>query len=225
MAAPLALVAISGCGGGSSSENGVASKSADQIIAEAKSAADSATSVHVSGSQTSGSTALSLDLSLQAGKGGSGQISEKGASFELVVLGGTAYIKGSPSFYRSLGGAAAAQLFKGKWLKAPSTSGELSVISSLTDMRKLIDTTLVGHGALAKGSITTIAGQKAIGINDKSKGGTLYVAATGKPYPIELSKTGSEGGTITFDRWNQPVTITAPSGAIDLSQLEAASKH
>jgi hypothetical protein len=218
----VSAISISACGG--SSGNGIASKSPQDILSASTAAADSATSVHVSGHQTSGSASITLDLSLLAGKGGRGLISNNGLSFELIVIGNVTYIKGSPSFYRRFGGSAAAQLFQGKWLKS-SNSGELAVFSSLTDMRKLIDTELVAHGKVQKGSTTTIAGQKVIPLTDTSKGGILYVAATGKPYPIEITKHGSEGGTITFDHWNEPVSIKPPIGAIDLSQLEAAGKH
>lgn len=220
----LVLVALAGCGG-SSGGNSIASKNAQEIVNESKRAADSASSVHVAGSLNSGSTPVTLNLNLVAGKGASGELSQNGASFKLILVGGTAYISGSPAFYRSLGGSAAAQLFQGKWLKASASSGEFASFSQLADMRKLIDTTLAGHGGLAKGSTTTVNGQKAIAINDTSKGGTLYVATTGKPYPVQLSKDGSESGKIAFDRWNQPVTIAAPANSVDLAELKAAGSH
>ena len=43
-------------------------------------------------------------------------------------------------------------------------------------------------------------------------------AALGK---LELTKSGSSGGTLTFDRWNEPLTITAPAGAIDIPALRS----
>lgn len=218
------LFALVGCGS-SSSGNSIASKSAGQIVSESKAAADSASSVHVSGALNSGGSPVTLNLNLVAGKGARGEISQNGASFKLILVGKTAYILGSPAFYRSLGGAAAAQLFNGKWLKASATSGEFASFSQLADMRKLIDTTLSGHGALAKGATTVVNGQKAIAVTDTTKQGTLYVATTGKPYPIQLSKGGSESGKITFDSWNQAVALAAPSNSIDLSELKAAGGH
>ncbi len=217
----LALVALAGCGKSGSSGNGVASKSAEEIVKESKAAADAATAVHVSGSLKSGGAPVTLNLSLVAEKGAQGEISQNGASFKLILVGDTAYISGSPAFYRSLGGSAAAQLFKGKWLKASATSGEFSSFKQLADMRQLIDTTLAAHGTLVKGATTTVNGQPVIAITDGSKDGTLYVATTGKPYPLQIAKGGSESGTITFSNWNQPATITAPSNSVDLSELKA----
>lgn len=224
LAPGLALLAFAGCGG--SSDNGVASKSAEQIVAEAKKAADSASSVHVSGSIVTGGTPVTLDLTLASGKGATGEISENGVSFKLVMTGDTVYMSGSPEFYRRIGGNAAVQLLAGKWLKAPATGGEFASFGSLANMRTLIDSTLTSHGTLAKGSTTTtVGGQSAIAVNDTTKGGTLYVATKGNPYPLQIVKAGSESGKITFDRWNQSVTITPPSNSVDLSELKAASGH
>jgi hypothetical protein len=218
----LALLAsaLIGCGGSSPAGNGVASKAPAQIVAAAKAAADEAASVHISGSIVEG-VPLSLDMQLLAGKGGRGRITQNGVSFELITLGGTVYIKGSPAFYRRIGGQAAAQLFQGKWLKAPASSGQFAPISALTDLRKLLDTTLASHGTLAKGAVTTVRGRKVVAVNDLAKGGVLYVASTGKPFPAEIARGGANGGHIVFDRWNQAVTISPPPNAINLTQLQA----
>jgi len=223
--ATLALVAVllGGCGGsgGSSTDNGIAAKTPTQILSAATAAADSASSVHVTGSIVSGGSPITLDLELVAGKGGRGQISENGLSFNLIQVDGTAYISGSPAFYSHFGGPAAAQLLEGKWLKAPASSGSFSTLGSLTDLNQLLNTALSDHGALAKGPTSTIAGQPVLSVTDASHGGTLYVATTGKPYPIEISKSGKTGGKISFGAWNAPVTLQAPKSSIDLSELES----
>jgi hypothetical protein len=218
----LVAIALGGCGSsGDSSSNGIASETPTEILAAATAAADSASSVHVSGSIVSGGSPITLDLELVSGKGGRGQISEGGLSFNLIQVDDTAYISGSPAFYSHFGGPAAAQLLEGKWLKAPASSGSFSSLGSLTDLNQLLNTALSDHGALSKGPTTTIDGQPVLSVSDASHGGNLYVATTGKPYPIEISKAGKTGGTISFSDWNAPVTLTAPKDAIDLSQLES----
>jgi hypothetical protein len=220
----LAALTIAGCGSSasSSSGNGVSSKSASEILAASKSAADSASSVHVTGTLASNGTPITLDLSLASGQGGRGQISEGNLSFNLIVIGDTIYIKGSPAFYSHFGGTAAAQLFQGKWLKAPVSGGELGSLAALTNFSQLLDQTLSSHGTLAKGASSTVAGQPVIELRDTSHNGSLFVATSGKPYPIQIVKHGSETGHITFTDWNQPVSLSAPAGAIDLSQLQHA---
>lgn len=214
------LPAVTGCGS-SSSGNGVASKSAEEIVSEAKKAADSASSVHVSGSVNSGGSAVTLDLNLATEKGASGQISQNGSTFKVIIDGGNAYISGSDAFYRKLGGAAAAQLLAGKWLKISTSTPEFASFGSLTNMRKLLDTVLVGHGSLEKGSTSTVGGQQAIAVKDTTRGGSLYVATNGKPYPLQITKGGSEAGTINFDKWDEPVSISAPSNSVNLSELKS----
>jgi hypothetical protein len=216
-------LAIAGCGGSSSSSgNGVADKTPAEILAATKAATDAATSVHVSGSIVSDKSPITLDMNLLAGKGGRGQLSESGLAFELIQVGGTVYIKGSPAFYKHIGGTAAAQLLQGKWLKAPSSDADFASLGQLTNLRQLVDQTLTNHGSLKKAGTTTVNGQKVVGITDTTKGGTLYIATTGKPYPIEITKGGSGGGKITFDKWNGTVALSAPANAIDVAQLQSA---
>jgi hypothetical protein len=209
---------IAGCGS-SSSGNGIAKKTPAEIIVGAKVLADKATSVHVSGSLVSGGSPITLDMYLLANKGGRGKLSENGLSFELIQIHGTVFIKGSAAFDRHVAGATAAQLLQGRWLKAQADTGNLASLGSLTNLRQLLDATLGAHGPLVKGATTTVDGRKVLAVTDTSQGGTLYVAATGPPYPIEVTKSGTGAGKIVFDHWNGPVSVTAPENAIDITQL------
>lgn len=222
----LALIALSSvltagllaaCGG-SSSENGVASKSPDEIVTAASNAVNQASSMHVAGSIVSSGVPLSLNLNLVSGKGGRGEMSESGLVFRIVDVGQTIYIQGTPAFWQHFGGAAAARVLSGRWLKAPA-SGQFASIAELTNMQALMSQLLRSHGSLSKGSVTTVRGKKAVAVSDKTRGGTLYIAATGHPYPIEIRKLGDSGGQIVFDRFNQQVSLAPPTNAIDLSQL------
>jgi hypothetical protein len=210
------VVGLAGCGGASS--NGVAAKSPDAIVAAATNAIRGAKSVHVSGSIVNSGSPVTLDLNLAAGKGGGGRMSENGLSFRIIVLKRVVYINGSDTFWRHFGGNAAAQLFHGKWLRGPA-SGQLGSVAALTDLQSLFSKLLSTHGALAKGSTSTVDGQKVVAVKDTTKGGTLYVATTGKPYPIEVSKTGPQGGHVIFDRYNEAVSLSAPANSIDVSKL------
>jgi hypothetical protein len=216
VAATLAAAGLAACGG--SSGNGVASKSADQIVSASNAAVQHATSVHVSGSLTTSGVPLSLDLTLVNGKGGQGQISEAGLSFRLIDVGQTVYIQGTQAFWQHFGGATAAKLIDGRWLKAPA-GGQFASLAVLTNMQKLMDALLLSHGNLTKGGTSTVNGQQVVSVTDKSKGGTLYVATSGPPYPVVLRRTGGGSGQIAFDKFNEPVTLTAPANAISLSSL------
>jgi hypothetical protein len=222
--APLALLAVAlaaaltGCGG--SSGNGVASKSPSDILAAAKAAAVSATSVHVSAKNSQGPLSLTLNLDL-ASNGGRGQISLLGATYEVIRIGNTLYAKGNPAFYKRLSAITGLHLPQGVWLKAPANGGRLAQLASFTDLSSELNLLLRSTGPIIKGATTTVNGQKAIELKETAKlfSGSLYIATTGKPYPIELLKHGRESGQTTFSGWNQPVSLTAPPNATALSRL------
>ncbi len=211
---------LAGCGGGSSS-NGVAAKAPDAIVAASKQAADTATAVHVSGSIAATGAPTTFDLNLVKGQGGRGTLSVNGLSFDLIRIGPLIYVKGSPAFYRKFSGAAA-QLLVGKWLKGQATSGSFAAIGPFTDLPSFVDQALAQQPnmTLTKGASTTAAGQKVIQVKDPM-GGILSVATTGKPYPVQISKGGTSGGTITFDKWNTPIALSAPPNAVDINSLQA----
>jgi hypothetical protein len=218
--AAIVTLAVVACGGsGGPSTNGVEQKSADEIVMAATNAVGSATSVHVAGNVVNGGSRITLDLKLVSGKGGRGSMAQNGLSFQVVTVGNEVYINGSSAFWQKFAGNAAARLLFGKWIKAPA-SGQLATLATLTDVQKRLGQLLSSHGQLARGSITTVRGQRVIAVKDTSNGGTLYVATTGKPYPVEVVKNGSGGGQLVFDRFDQPVRLAAPSHAIDISQLQ-----
>ena len=218
----IALVAVAGlaggCGGGGEKGNGEADTAPDQVVADARDAATSATSVHVAGAIVAGNRPLALDLELVKGRGGKGSMSEANLRFEVVRVGHKVYIKGSDAFLRSFAGRTGATLLHGKWLEGSTTSQNLAGLEPLTDIAKLFNGALGSHGKLRNDGETQYRGQKVVAIKDLTHGATLYVAATGPPYPVALVG-GNERGEIRFDKWNDSATIEAPKGAVDLSSI------
>jgi hypothetical protein len=218
----LALALLTACGSHSKAEqaNGEASKPAVRVLADAKKALSSASSVHVSGGIVSKGTPITVDLSMATGKGAKGSMTTSGLKFDLVQIGNFAYIRGSDEFLRHFAGAAVAQLMHGQWLKASITSGRFAQLAPLTNINVLFDKVASHHGKLANEGAKTYQGQKTVEIRDTSDNSRLYVAATGKPYPVAIvgGKKG-QSGTVTFGDWNKSVSLSAPKGAFDISKL------
>ncbi len=218
----LAAVLLAGCGssGESAKSNGEESKPAAQVLADAKAAASNASSAHVSGSIQSKGTPITLDLTTARAKGAKGSMSTSGLKFDLVRVGDTLYIRGSDEFLKHFAGGVAAQLLHDKWLKASATHGRLKSLAPLTNLGALFAGVSAQHGKLVNDGKKTYKGDDVVVIRDTSDNSRLYVAATGKPYPVAIvgGKKG-ESGTITFDDWNKSVSFTAPDGAIDISQF------
>ncbi|MFI4971284.1 MAG: hypothetical protein ACHP7H_01280 [Hyphomicrobiales bacterium] len=206
-------VSLTGCGG--SSGNGIASKTPTEILAASKAAADSATSVHVAGKSSQGPLSLTLNLDL-ASNGGRGQISGLGLAYEVIRVGDTLYAKGNHAFYTRLSATTGLHLPQGVWLKAPASGGKLAQLASFTNLSRELGRLLSSTGPVTKGATTTVNGQKAIELKESAKlfSGSLFIATTGKPYPVELLKRGRESGQTTFSGWNAPVSLTAPANAI-----------
>jgi hypothetical protein len=213
---------LAGCGGSKQAAppNDEASKHALRVLADAKAAATSASSAHVAGKLVSNGTRITLDLSLARDKGAKGSVSINGLGFDLVKIGDTAYIKGSDAFYRHFAGPAIAQLIHGKWIKAPTTSKQFRSFAALASVSGIFAEIAAHHGKLVNDGKTTYEGQPVVVIRDVSDGSKLYVAATGRPYPVAIVGGQSrQSGTVTFSDWNQPVSLSAPSGALDVSQF------
>jgi hypothetical protein len=217
LAALVVLAALAGCGG-SSSSSGISSESPQKILNDSLAAANGLKSVHAAGAINSSGQQIKIDLHLLNGVGGRGQITLGGLGFNLVGLKSYAYMEASPAVWEKAGApASAAQQLQGKWLRAPA-SGQFGSIASLTNIHTLFTQLLTQHGkALKTGGVSTVAGHKVVAV--KSDQGTLYVAATGKPYPIEVVKTGSDGGKIDFDSFDEALTVSAPSNTIDVPSV------
>jgi len=233
-----AVLCVAGCGGssgggggGSTEASGLATESANAVVKDASKAAQNASSFHMAGTiRTSsgglGTGPIGLDLTIARDKGATGSLTVAGTKVDLIVTGKNGYMRASSSFWKKFvkkqgGGAAAgfaASLFGDKWLKFPAGNKDFEALTSPTKANGIFKSLTNGHGKLVNEGEKTYKGQSVVAIRDTTKGGTLYVAATGTPYPVALTKTGgTNGGAITFDSWNQPVTLTAPKGALDLS--------
>jgi hypothetical protein len=212
----LCAVAISAAACSSSSgSNGTSGQSATQIISAVKQSLSSASSVRITGNIQQGSKQATFDLTTFSGGDFDGTISFSGSSVKLVRIGKTDYLNATKSFYTNQGApAAAAQTLAGKWVYGPDSQiglGNSFTLSSLTTQ------ITKPQGTVTKGTTGTIDGQSAVSL--RSQQGTLWVATSGTAYPIELAKSGSNGGVVKFTAWNQGSTPTAPAGAQSLNSL------
>jgi hypothetical protein len=217
------VLILTGCGSShsSTSGNGVASKTPAEILSAAKAAAAAAASVDVAGSIVSEGKPISLDMELVGRNEGKGSVTLEGLEIRLIDVDGAVFVKGSKAFYTRVAGAKAANLLQGKWIEGSATKGPLASFAALADLDKVIDSTLADHGTLSRAPLAEVRGKQAVGVSDATQDGTLYVATTGVPYPLEILKSSARAraGTIVFDRWNKPVSLAAPADSISLARL------
>jgi hypothetical protein len=202
-----------------------AAKTPSQLLAASVAAARSASTVRiVAAGIPSGGQTIALDLEITAGKGGEGWISLGSDKISIVVVRPYMYFKANAAFWQTYAGTASpsvAQLFANHWVKVAPSNKDLAGLADLTDLDAFITGIANGHGALVAGGTKTIAGRRAIGVRDTSKsgGGTLWIAAKGTPFPLQLTQAGGSA-SIEFEDWNAPVHVKAPAGALDFSHVK-----
>jgi hypothetical protein len=219
-----AALALAGCGGSGGPSTlhvrvtkGESGKSAGQILRDVRAAVTKASSVHLAG-HVQGTTALVLNMYLGP-KGGRGTVSTDGLVVRVTRIGNAAYLTSTNAFYRHFTNAAGMHLLDGRSLKVPVSDARFGAFANLTDMRALLTTILEPKGVVVKTGTQTLRGIPVIGLRDSSGNGTLYIAATGPPYPVELVQAGANHGVISFDHWGGPLVLRAPGHPVYLIQL------
>lgn len=213
---------LAACGGGGEKDldagtNGVGKLPATKIESRARQAAVGANSVRLSGTLVTKGATYKLDMRLNA-DGGTGQVSTKGSSFELLRVGKELYLKADAGFWShdgESGGGGGAEHAAGKldnkYVKVPSGDPSYQRLSGFTDMKLLLDGLLGLHGKITTGDHGQVNGVRTIRISagTSGDGGALDVSLEGRPYPLRLQRAGG-AGVIRLADWNDSFKITAP---------------
>ncbi|MFF5437284.1 hypothetical protein [Streptomyces achromogenes] len=208
-------LALSGCGGDDDPDagtNGVGKLPPDRIQAKTRAAADAASAVRLSGTVVTSGRTYRLDMRLKA-DGGTGSVTARGTTFQLLRVGGNLYLKAGADFWNHAdGGDGASGKLDGKYVKVPQRDPAYRKFSGFTDKDVLLDGLLTLHGTLATdGRHTEGPGTRTIRITgDQGSGGTLDVSLQGTPYPLRLVRAG-EAGTLRFSDWGRDFTVEEPA--------------
>lgn len=192
---------------------GIRSESAAQIVAAAIAAGSGAQSVHVHGGWLDHGKNVSVNLWLGP-QGARGWVSVDAGAIGVVRVGADVYVQGNARFWERAGqDATAAALMTGEWIKVPRHDHAFAELEELLHLRNVLRDSLFAAGKLADPSMTTFDGELAVeltgaGNNDAD----VFFAATGPPYPLlaETITSPNDLGTLLFDHWNAPLTVTAP---------------
>ncbi|MFZ2050037.1 MAG: hypothetical protein WAU69_03775 [Solirubrobacteraceae bacterium] len=215
------VVALPGCG---SSDPSIQAKSPVEVVASSQQVAEHYTSVLASGLvQDTGNLYIRVDLHIVPGKGAVGYITYRRNDHEvypidIVLLGNAIYLKAHQDFYERIGDGKAARYLAEKWTRSSVDSKSMfRTLAAYTELPNLTQGFFGQHGKLSMGAMTGVVGMKVVEVKNDATDEVLYVAASGKPYPIQILKGGAVSNDgIAFDHWNQPMVIIPPSKAIDL---------
>jgi hypothetical protein len=206
---------------GAASSNGVANKSASEIVTAASAATGAAKSFTFGGTTQQSGTTTNLKVSVSSSGKGQGTITISGQPVKLIKIGNTVYFSSTKAFWNKAAGTGAGSLFGTRWVAVPSTDSDFAGINTLLDESQVASQfSDTSNTTFTKGKTSTINGQAVIAVNGKdsgdSTGGTVYVATTGKPYIIRVTGGGS---SLTFSNYNRPVNPSVPPNSINISTL------
>ncbi|MFF3559765.1 hypothetical protein ACFYXS_07000 [Streptomyces sp. NPDC002574] len=202
----LALTLLTGCAGDpDAGTNGVGKLPPTTIEKRARTAAETADTVRLSGTVVSQGRTYTLDMRLR-GNGGFGEVSTKGSTFELLRVGKDLYLKAGAGFYGDEVGAK----LKNKYVKVPAGDPAYRQFSGFTDKEVLLDGFFVLRGDLALGDHRKVGSVRTIAVTaDGGSGGTIDVSLEGTPYPLRYERAGG-AGTLTMADWGKDFTLRAP---------------
>jgi hypothetical protein len=109
----------------------------------------------------------------------------------------------------------------GKWVVAGPDVAGTSGLTALTDLPHLLDLVLAQQGALSVTGMSTVDGQRAVGVRDDASGQVLWVAADGPPYPVAVEAPGQSAPPPRFTDWGRAVVVPTPADdeVVDPSRL------
>jgi hypothetical protein len=205
-----------------------ASAPPDRLVSSALAAARAQRSVHYVVAAVSSTVNVRMvgDAALDRGiqrityrrAGKTGQVT-------VLVVANTAYVRGDAfalASYMGFSGAAATR-FAGRWIKIPHTAPSYPTVSEAVRLRSTIKEITLPRPRVALPE-SVLNGRRVIGIRNTSMASghrvtrTLYVRAAGLRLPVaEVTRDGGNRISVTFSNWNQPVNVSAPTGATLIS--------
>ena len=204
----------------SPASNGIEAMDADEILQRARAALREAKTYRANGTLNLDGEKTAIDLTV-SGRNFVGSLSFGEARVDLLATGGKRYLRPNKQFWiMSTGareGALLAQAMGDRWVTGVDRDPSFADLFAIGTL----DGLLRAEDQLGIGAVKEVAGVRAVGLMDfgdiEKK---LFVASTGKPYPLQLTGTG--GAEVAFSDFGAPVTgLEAPAASkvVDLGEL------
>lgn len=211
----------------SNSATGNAALAPQALATAARKAILSATAFHMRGKGLSDGKPMIFDI--HYGKTSSdGYLTLGGARVGLRYVAPTVYLRGSAAFWTLISASdktiTAAQKkvlvarLTNKWVRVPSTSSGLAELSSVairTEFQKQAASD-DGGGPYTKGPARIFGTLHTVSFIDPTDGSTIYVAATGVPFPREIASP-KDHSSFDLTDWNVPFSAPRPPASQTIS--------
>jgi hypothetical protein len=150
--------------------------------------------------------------------------------FAGPIAGTRSFASGSSSrsFFRQrrldVACPASAASWPGRWLSLAHTTPDFATVAAAVRLSSTVDELKMPQPLRDVGT-TTRGGRRVIGIQSQFVHAghpvieTLYVTASGPPLPVaQVGRSGAIRLTVTFSRWNEAVSVSAPRGRFRFSR-------
>ncbi len=220
----LSVTVLSACG---SEDDGLASKSAEEIQDETVAAMRSAKSMTMEFEQT-GTQRITANMALTKSGECTGTIGMDDATAEVLRVDGTTYMKPDAKFWeQNAGSPEQAQLVEAtvgdRWVEAGSGQDEFATFCDLDTLLKGIDEDKGDKkDNTEKGDEGEVRGTPTITLVSKEDGETttVHIATEGEPYILRMeNEGGDEPGSAEFSKFDEKVDVEAPADAVNLNEL------
>jgi hypothetical protein len=224
----LVWMLVSACS--SDDPSGRSTEPIDTILAQTRDAAKNATAVHVTGTWITQRIEYQIDMRIKV-DGASGEVTTSGTRIELLRVGADLFVRGDESLYTPRDGrqdpdaAESAQVLRDKFVKVPPDDPAFARLSGFTQLHPLLDDLFRLNGKVKKNGRQHVRGVQTLALAaDKGRGGELFVALSGPPFPMRYSP-GPNAGRLDLYEYNQDFPVAIPPGdkVVDYGSLNPAN--
>lgn len=213
-----AALLLSSC---AAAANGVATKSAPAIVDAAGAALVSARTFEIVATSEGSSTPASVTFKIGGKNVGEGSFVSSSLSFQAEELHGIDYFR-SKTVWSQVGGPTLQGALGDRWVyisASSATATELTaVFGTLTSPPTVAKQLTKDAQTSVRGKVGNIDGEPVISVTEP-KAGTIYVATTGRPYPLRWEQ--GRVGRVVFSDFGARFDIKAPKHAVDLAAILA----
>lgn len=205
---------LGGCG---STASTVRNESANQVVASANAAMNSANSVTIAGHfKATGLVGMGA-VHLRLAKDGdmAGEVMLGRETVGIIQVGSNDYMEAPPEYLKSLGfSSTSATGAAGKWVEVAPPSAGAQRHSLLSALIAGLTRSL---GTLTKVGIRKVQGQEAVGIRSSAQDAVLWFSASSSPLLVEASGRNID---LVFTAWNSTQSPRAPAHPLSSSVLK-----
>lgn len=214
------VAGLTACAGGSGAKSNAGTEAralADESVALMRDVDD----FKLTGSGEMDGTTMSLNFCVRKGTDAKGTITIDGATVEVVVIGKDQYMKADAKAWAKLvdvaggrGSADAVEKLDGKYMKVDAGGDD--------GFGSMADPFEGDTEGVTKGDPVTVEGVRVIPLTQEFEGDTttVYVRATGKPYPVVVKTEGSSPSSMRYTKAKARCEPVAPPAdlVVDMSE-------